>query len=168
MGVKITSANTLLDLIDPKARHSLYMAPEGQDDLPGVEQSTPLLRYSGFDSHSIKLKCEGWTVVIDHGIDDETEMRFTDCKIDKAKVKAQQGGTVELTLRIGTSDMTAEEAGLLWSKQQEMVMLSIFAPEPKVDPIDGTQGAFDADHPPGDGERDATDIFADQSEGVTD
>ena len=48
LGLSITGPNTLLDALDGgKLRHALYMAVPGQEDLPGVEPSTPLLRARG-------------------------------------------------------------------------------------------------------------------------
>jgi hypothetical protein len=70
MKLKITGPNTLLDLLSPALRHTLYTAVEGQDQLPGVEPATPLLRAKGIlDVIALKSCFGGWTLSVDHGID---------------------------------------------------------------------------------------------------
>lgn len=70
MAIEIEAANTLLDVIDPSIRHGLYKAVEGQDQLPGVEPATPVLRCNSFEKHTLATSHEGWTLAVDDGIDD--------------------------------------------------------------------------------------------------
>jgi hypothetical protein len=107
LGLELTLANTALDCIDPKIRHALYTAVEGQDQLPGVEPATPVLRCNSFDRHTLPAKYEGWTLQVDDGIDETTPLTFGGCKVDKLSVEAKQGGSVVLRMRVGTSDLDA-------------------------------------------------------------
>jgi len=50
LGFEIVAANTMLDVIDVGLRHALYKAVEGQDQLPGIEPSTPALRSNVIDT----------------------------------------------------------------------------------------------------------------------
>lgn len=156
IGLKVTTSNQILDLLYPGMRQTLYMRPEGQDELPGVEETTPLLRTPGIEHLMLKASFEGWTLVIEHGIDDESEIAMGSCKVDKFKAICHEGGTTDLFFRVGTSDVSPDDAGLLWSKQRQEVSITLRAPEKKPEPIDGSNGAFEVDHP-----KDATDIFAD-------
>lgn len=160
--VSIEAANTLLDCIDPAIRQALYKAVEGQDQLPGVEPSTPVLRCNSFGTLEIDRAHEGWTLEIDQGIDEAEPMTFTGCKVDKFKVNAKQGGSVVLRLRIGTSDVDADRLGALAMHNGQAIFMRLIAPKPKAEAIDGTQAAFEADHP------DAGDMFAEAHGGPED
>ena len=159
LGIHIEAANTLLDVIDPKIRHALYMAVEGQEELPGVEPSTPVLRCNSFESHKLTTSHEGWTLAVDDGIDHTSPMTFGGCKVDKFTVDAKQGGSIVLRLRVGTSDVDAEKLGNLAMHIGQSIWVTITAPEKKPEPIDGTTAAFKADHP------DAGTLFAQEHGG---
>lgn len=165
-GIKITGPNTLLDLLSSTLRTTLYAAVEGQPQLPGVEESTPLLRSKELDTIPLDISYEGWTVTVKHGIADDADIVLGDSKVDVQKVRVFDGGTVEVYGRVGSSDVDAREAGLLWSKQKQQIALILKAPEPIADAIDGSTAAFEADHPDqgtlldGDAQaHDATDAF---------
>lgn len=154
--VTISAANTLLDLIDPKIRQTLYMRKDdgAQADIPGVPESTPVLRCNSFESHELPLKCEGWTVEIDDNIDDTDPMVLGGCKIDKFSIVARQGGSIALTVRIGTSDVDEHKIGKLAMLNKQTIYLRIKHPEK----------APDTDEPKPT-TPDATDMFVQQ--GVT-
>jgi hypothetical protein len=143
MGIEIEAANTLLDTIDPKIRQALYMAVDGQEQLPGVEPSTPVLRCNSFDRHTLPTKYEGWTLSVDDGIDDTTPKVFGKCKLDKFSVEAKQGGSIVLRLRVGTSDLDAERSGMLGMHVGQSIWVKFKAPEKQPDAIDASSSATD-------------------------
>ena len=117
LGLSIKAANTLLDALDGgKLRNALYMAVPGQDQLPGVEPSTPLLRARGIEEVKCAGTLEGWTVRFEHGIDDDSAIVLGGSKIDRFRVIPTEGGSVELLFRVGTSDIDEGEAGALFGK----------------------------------------------------
>jgi hypothetical protein len=154
LGLELTVANTLLDCIDPQIRQTLYKAVDGQEQLPGVEPATPVLRCNSFEHHTLPNKYEGWTLAIDDGVDDTKSMLFGGCKVDKIRIEAKQGGSVELKLRVGTSDLDADRSGFLGMHVGQPVWITLKASEKPAEAIDGTTEAFERDHP------DATDLFA--------
>jgi hypothetical protein len=156
LGFEITAANTLLDLIDPALRHCLYKAVDNgqQPDLPDVEPSTPVLRSNAIDLVKLTTVHEGWRLLVDDGIDETTPMEFSRGKVDKVTVDAKQGGSVVLKFKFGTSDVDAERLGKLGMHNGQAVWIQLLKPLPKEEAIDGTQEAFDADHP------DAGDLFS--------
>ena len=81
--LRFRGPNTLLDKLSPSIRHTLYMAAEGQEDLPGVEPPTPLLRCKDIKTWSPENCYEGWTVTIEHGIDDSSAIVMGACKVDE-------------------------------------------------------------------------------------
>jgi len=165
LSVEITAANTLLDSIDPTIRQALYKAVDDQDQLPGVEPATPVLRCNSFDSVALTTCHEGWRLLVDDGIDDATPMEFGGVKVDKLRVDAKQGGSIVLKVRLGTSDVDAERLGKLGMHNGQAIWLQLLKPEKPAEAIDGTVG-----HPgaAGAGEASAADLFAQQRGGPDD
>jgi hypothetical protein len=168
-GLKFTAPNTLLDHLSPTLRTTLYKpaAIDGQEPLEGVDEPTPLLRQPGIEMLSLKGELNGWTVMIDHGIDEADPMTFGGCKIDGFKVAPLEGGTVELHARVGTSDIDPAEIGILGDKLQEEVVVTITAPKPMERPIDGSTEAFQKDHPGADTQPDLLDGGDDRDDAAT-
>jgi len=160
LSVEITAANTLLDAIDPNIRHALYKAVEDQDQLPGVEPATPVLRCNSFDTVALTTSHEGWRLQVDDGIDETEPMEFTGVKVDKLRVDAKQGGSIVLKVRLGTSDVDADRLGKLGMHNGQSIWIKVLKPEKAAEAIDGSVDAFKADHP------DATDLFL--ADGATD
>lgn len=162
--ISIEAANTLLDEIDPAIRQALYKAVEGQDQLPGVEPATPVLRCNSFDQITLTQAHEGWTLEIDGGIDEDAPMIFGGCKVDKFRVDAKQGGSIVLRLRVGTSDVDADRLGALAMHNGQSIWVRLTPPQKPVDAIDGTTEAFERDHPGAS----AADLFAAEHGGPED
>jgi len=152
LGFKLTTANTILDRLNPTLRDALYKAVEGQEQLPGVEPTTPLLRTRAIESLALGARFEGWTLTIPHGIDEDEPIKLGNARIDKFKVTPHEGGSVDLTFRVGSNDIDATEAGLLCAKLGQEVDISLTAPviAQGAPIIDGTTEAFKADHPEAD------------------
>ena len=164
LGLKITGPNTLLDKLTPALRHMIYTAkPDATPELPGVEESTPLLRCPGVELMTLKAALEGWTLAVDHGIDEADPITLGGCKVDKFKVAPSQGGTVDLMFRIGSNDVDAEEAGLLCSHLSQEISITLTPPAPKPEAIDGTVG-----HPGAQRGPDAGELFAAEHGGPED
>lgn len=159
LGLTIVGPNTLLDLLQPGVRTMLYMPVPDQEDLPGVEPATPLLRAKGVECLHLSACFEGWTMNIDAGIDVDEPIVLGGCKVDKWVVFPREGGSIDLTFRVGTSDIDESEAGWLFGKLKQSLSITLHAPKQQEAAIDGTVSAFDADHP-GDDERDAGELFA--------
>ena len=154
IGLQLTCANTMLDQIDPTLRQALYKAVDDQEHLPGVEPSTPVLRCNSIDRVTLPTAHEGWTLIVDDGIDDTAPMTFGGVKVDKFSGEPQQGGSIVLRFRCGTSDIDAERLGKLGMHNGQSIWIQLTPPAPTPDAIDGTTEAFKRDHP------DATDLFA--------
>lgn len=147
MGITIETANTILDKFSPTLRTTLYQKAESQDDLPGVEPSTPLLRTRGMEVIKLAGKLDGWTLKIDHGIDEDDPITFGGCKVDQFELVAKEGGTVVFSFRVGTADVDGERAGMMFEKQKQEIVFTLHAPKPKAEAIDGTTAAFNRDNP---------------------
>lgn len=158
LGLTITGPNTLLDLLQPGLREAVYKAAEGQEALPGVEAPTPLMRSRAMERIKLKLpEMEGWQLVIEHGIDDDSAIDLHGCKVDAFAVEPFEGGSVELRFRVGTNDVDETYMGHLAMKLGQEVSITLHAPQPKPAAIDGSTEAFERDHP--DAGKTAADLF---------
>jgi hypothetical protein len=165
LSLEIEAENTILDQIDPKIREALFKPkPDEEPELPGVEQSTPVLRCNSIDRVTLPTKHEGWTLGIDAGIGGDAEpMKFGSVKADKFSVEPKQGGSIVLRLRVGTSDVDAERLGWLGMHNGEDIWITLLPPEPKPEAIDGTVG-----HPGAQPGSDAGELFAAEHGGPDD
>lgn len=154
LGLEIEGPNTMLDVIDPEIRHALYKPVEGQDQLPGVEPATPVLRCNHFDRHALITEHEGWTLTVDDTIDALEPMAIGGIKISKVTIEAKQGGTIALRFNVGTSDWNSAQWAWLSERHEEQVWITLMPPKPMQGVIDGSTEAFERDHP------DAADLFA--------
>ncbi len=164
LGLKITGPNTLLDIVQPGVRDMLYKAAESQDQLPGVDPHTPLLRAKGVETVKLAACFEGWTLKIDHGLDGGDPFVIGSSKVDKFVVTPHEGGSVEIDFRVGSSDIDETEAGWLYGHQKHDITITLHAPVKPADAIDGTTEAFERDHP----EASAADLFAAEHGGPED
>jgi hypothetical protein len=130
LGLKIDGPNTLLDSLSPTLRETLYVPTPGQPKpLPGIEPSTPKLRTEGIEYVAGSGVLEGYTVVVDRGIDDETAVVLKACKLDKWRVAPKEGGQIEFNFRAGTSAVDARIMGLLAFKVGQEVSITIKPPK---------------------------------------
>ena len=158
LGLKLAGANTLLDKFSPTLRKALYMPVPDQLDLDSSDH-TPLLRSALIEEVKIaQASLEGWTLAVDHGIDESEPIKIGGCKVDKFRCVPHEGGSIDLFFRVGSNDIDATEAGLLCSHLSQQISFTLVAPTKPIEAIDGTTEAFEKDHP------DATDMFTQTAE----
>lgn len=166
-----TTTNDSLEKLHPQLKAMLYWKvpqEEAQDRIEGVAEITPNLRCHAVATPlKIDGDFSGYTLTIDHGIDESTALQLYQCTMDKFAVDPKEGGSVTIAWSLSSNkQVTPELVGALCGLEGEEVTVELTAPE-VLDVIDGTQGAFDADHPGGIGplfdddapEVDATDAF---------
>lgn len=150
--------NTLLDLISTTMRHTVYAPVEGQEQLPGADVTTPILRSKDLKHWAPETRLEGWRVIVARGITDGSALQMGTCKIDDFHFDFLDGGHMDVDFRISTADVDEAGAGMLWGRQKRKVFVTVTAPELPAKPANAIDASRDApDLPP---ERDATDLFA--------
>lgn len=142
LGIEIEGPNTMLDCIDPAIREGLYKRAD-TEDIPGVEPSTPVLRCNSIDRTLLATKCDGWTLLVDDGLDDTEPAVFGGVNLTKFSVEAKQGGTVVLRLKAGTSDLDTERSGMLGMHIGQSIWIKVKPPEKQPDAIDASSSARD-------------------------
>ncbi len=103
----------------------------------------------------------GYTLELEHGINDATALALYECKLDKFEVDAKEGGGGCVRFNAGSNQqITPELVGLLCSKERkEVKLIKLTPPQVRTDAIDGSTKAFKKDHPLLD-QIDAADILA--------
>lgn len=143
--LRFSGPNTLLDKLSKTAREAFYMAAPGQEDLPGVDPTTPHLRSRDITSWSPENAYEGWTVTIDRTGNEADDIELGGCKVDGFTAELHDDpGNVDIECRVGTHHLSPDEAGYLWSMQSRKVFVMLAAPlTPLTNP---DAGAPEKDH----------------------
>lgn len=152
--------STALDMLAPGLLDMLFWTPPevaAQLELEGMPMVKKHRRVSAV---AMPLKIEGeftgYTLTIEHGIDDSSALQLYSCELGKFTVDAKDGGFTTIAFSVNSNkQMTPELVGQLCALEGEEVIATLEAPLIPMDqPIDGTTEAFKEDHP------DATDLFA--------
>lgn len=157
--------NALLDLIAPGIQDSLLWIPpehKSQETLDGMPlimkwRRCPAMKMPvGFPS----IAFSGYDMVIEHGIDETTQLELYKCKLDKFEAEVDGNGLTVIRWSQNSSKViTPELVGVLCGLDGLTIKVASLTPPNEDEPIDGTVAAFKADHP------DAGDLFADQHGG---
>lgn len=148
---QMDAPNTFLNQLAPELLAMLFMPveqPEAQAKLDGVPDTMPLLR-----SHSIAwpLALEGdyagYQITVDRGLGGSSNMVLQEAKLNKLRLTCMEGGTVQLQYRLQVSNVGEDVVGKLSSYVKRDLFLALLPPQVKPAAIDGSQAAFDADHP---------------------
>ena len=155
LGLSITASGAILDSVDADIRGRVFKRSDSET-LPGVAEALTVLACNSIAYIALDKKYEGWTLEVDDGADDSKPTKFGGCKVDGFKVEPLQGGSVNLRMRIGTSDIDAERSGMLNMHVGQSIWVRVTPPnfpgEGKQSPNGGGKAA----------EPDATDMFIDQ------
>jgi hypothetical protein len=89
----------------------------------------PVLIVPALESLALKTVCQGWTVLVEHGIDENAPIRLGACKVDKFKLTPKNDGMIELKMRVASSDLDAMRLGLLGMKVGQEVVVKMTAPK---------------------------------------
>lgn len=151
LGLVITAPNTILDKVSETLRHALYtVADDYTDGLDGIDPPTPKLRtkqLTGALNISVP-EIKGGTLHVEYGIGED--MVFGDVTVKSWKAECFEGGTVTLSFKVSTSDVDEEEAGHLFGKQGQALMIRFEPPLP-VAATSETDAAADENQPTLDG-----------------
>lgn len=140
------TTNESLAKLHPNLKDMLFYrsAPtEAQEQLPELPEITPNLRVPTVTLPlKIDISFTGYTLEIEHGIDDSSALELYDCGMDKFAVDAKEGGTAIIEWSLSSnSNVTPELVGALCGLEgEEITIAALTAPEVKADPIDGTVG----------------------------
>lgn len=138
--------NTWLDMISKTLRHAIYEAVPGQEQLEGVEPATPVLRSRDIKHLKLDNVYEGWRVMVEHGIGEDSALVMGSCKLDGIEVDLYEGGHIDMSVKVGTADLDRNGAGVLWANQMRKVKVTFTPPKPPEPAIDGSKAAFEKDY----------------------
>jgi hypothetical protein len=133
--VMATVSNAILDTFSPGLRAFLYEKAKAnekeQKQLDGIEvvSDLPTLREPGVKLGALRWEDEqtGCTFIIDRAIN---PIKLPDCKVEKIKLVAQDGGTVQVFFNCTTGELDRDTSGDLLLLNQQDIMFELTAPEP--------------------------------------
>lgn len=148
------TTNENLALLHPQLKDMLFWRPpqvEAQQAIEGVPETTPFLRVP---TVALPLKLDasftGYTLTIEHGIDDNSALELYLCALSKFAVDAKEGGTVTIMWSLGSNkEITPELVGELCALEGGEIVAWLEPPTiaSGAPIIDGSTDAFKADHP---------------------
>lgn len=160
------TSNEHLSLLHAGLKDMLFHrtpAVEAQALIEGVDAITPNLRVPDV-ALPLKLTIDfsGYTLTIEHGIDEDSQLQLYVCSLDKFAVDAKEGGSVYIDWSVASNkEITPDLVGLLCSLEGEEIIATLTPPAIATgDLIDGSAEAFRADHPDMSDDKDAGDLFA--------
>lgn len=156
----LTAGNTALQMFSPKLQKALYWRSkdtESQASIDGVEQILPDLRFPELGT----LVWEGDMTArleIEYGVADA--MLFTPVRVNAFRVDCSQGGSVDITFRVQTSNIPDGALDKL-SRQLDGEIKIVLTPseEPKQEVIEPTSSKTPRQQKTG---QNVTDLFVEQ------
>ena len=131
LGLSITGPNLLLDKVSETLRHAFYrVADDYTEALENIDPPTTVLRtkqLTGVLPISVP-EIKGGTLYIEYGIGED--MVFGDVTLKSWKAECFEGGTCTLSFKASTSDVNEDEAGHLFGKQGQALMILFEPPLP--------------------------------------
>ena len=136
MAVSWTTSNRALGLFDPGLRDALCSdLPDGQmvgdqDEMDLSEDGKAFIRFKSLDQ-PLKWSREftGYTLTVDYGLGDSSNLKVAQCKLHKFSFELQDGGSVTINFTISSSaDINAAFCGVLSLKQQEEITIKLVPP----------------------------------------
>ena len=171
-GLKITGPNTLLEQFEPGLTAIFYRAneqesPQGEFDATKVVH-LPRLRSAAFERVTLKGCLNGWAAELEDGITGDSAAAYGSCKVDDFWFVPREGGSIELHLRVGTSDIDARSSGWISVRVKNEIDVRLIAPKPgaSTSPTRGQADLIDDDQD-GDDDDDFIDDETDDAEGGT-
>lgn len=135
IGISLTTCNDILSALDGKLLDALYTKNAnadqgGQQSLDGVEEVShlPNLKFPLMGALKWKKELIGYTLTVMHGVG--SDIVLTGCKVSKFTIDPKEGGSVELSFRVQSSDSLDERTlGKLSLLVQNEVEIMLEAPE---------------------------------------
>jgi hypothetical protein len=163
--LSLKQGNEVLDLFHPKLRERLYWNQKEQEQLqtrmPGVSASLPDLVFPELEPVKWDLELVGAKVVVDYGLGAEagSNVELHDCKVNGFLFELHQGGTVEVTFRVQTSNFPDGALDKLSKLLEHETAVQVLPAEPLKPAIDGTEGHPALAKGKGKKAKDATETF---------
>jgi hypothetical protein len=106
----MAAANDALAMFHPRLREALYFnrdGEQGQESVEGVPPALPNRLFPSMAPIAWDTELSGATVIVDYGLGGESNITFGDCRVNAFKLAPIEGGSVEITFRVQTSDIPA-------------------------------------------------------------
>jgi hypothetical protein len=144
--------NSALNLLDDGLQDMLFWTPPevaAQCQLDGIPA---VKKHRRVPAAAMPIKVEasftGYTMTIEHGIDESSALELYASTLDKFDAEAREGGSSVIRWSLASNKtITPELVGALCALEGTEVIATLTPPKPEAAPIDGTNEAFERDHP---------------------
>lgn len=161
------TTNENLAALHPGLKDALYWRPPAlgaQQTAEGIPETAPCLRVPTLAMPlKVDLSFSGYTITIDHGIDETSALELYVCELSKFTADALEGGTVSIAWSLASSkEITPELVGALCALEGGEIVARLTPPAMHTGPvIDATREALEAENP-------SRDLFAGPDDGMPD
>lgn len=135
------TANDALNLVHPDLLESIFQEAPGdraQAHVAGVPRVLKALIFPDMKPFGWASELTGMRLTIDHGMGGKSDLVMGDCTVDKFVIRPLEGGTVEFTFRVRTTDVNAKLLDRLLGLLGHDVPLSLIRQN---DPTEGEASA---------------------------
>jgi hypothetical protein len=166
IGITMSVPNSMLEMFNPDLVSTFYRGPvSGQIEIDG---RLPDLKFADL---AMPMKWSyvgaGYEVALDYGMNEDKQLTFIKCQVDKFKFDMKPGGQVDLSLRI-IAHPKAEDVGELYELLGDEVDLTLIPPQPgtetdpqQTDLLDGDEATEAAAEPKAKGKKGKADAPVD-------
>ena len=129
--LEVACTSDVLIHFHPELRATLYKKQDNPDlvEQSGTDEFTAL-RFPKLSALKWEWEGSGYTLVVGYGIRGKSDIRLVDCKVDGLRIDAQNGGTVNLALRV-IAHPESKDVGKLCEMIQQNIEVSLLPPEPE-------------------------------------
>lgn len=129
--LEVACTSDVLIHFHSELRTTLYKKPENPDLVEqGGNDEFTALRFPKLGALKWDWEGTGYTLVVGYGIRGKSDIRLGDCKVDGIRIEPQNGGTVNLSLRV-IAHPESKDVGKLCEMIQQNIEISLLPPDPE-------------------------------------
>ena len=123
--------NKTLIAFHPELRNMLFKKDETPDLVDQLEpEALTALRFPKMGTVKWDWEGSGYTVTVDYGLGEKSDIKLGDCKVDGIRIDPMNGGSVQLGFRV-ICHPESEDVGRLCEFIQRDIEISVTPPEPQ-------------------------------------
>jgi len=127
--LEVACTSDVLIYFHPELRTTLYKKADSPDLVEQADaEALTALRYPKLGALKWDWEGLGYTLVVAYGVRGKSDISLGDCKVDNIRIEPQNGGTVNLSLRV-IAHPESKDVGKLCEMIQQNIEISLTPPE---------------------------------------
>ena len=129
--IEAAMSATVLDMLQPGLRESMYKPAEDQADLVEPDRNAlTARRFPKMSPYSWGWEGKGYTLTVDYGLGGDSDIELGDCTVKDVRISPQEGGTVLFKFRV-VAHPDEHDSGILTHRIQQEITITLKAPPPQ-------------------------------------